>query len=38
MHKKHKLILKTQRRFKKERHNVSRKEIDKIVLSSNDTK
>ena len=33
-----KLILKTQQRFKSERHNVFTKEINKIVLSSNDDK
>ena len=33
-----KLILKTQQRFKSERHNVFTKEINKIALSSNDNK
>ena len=32
------LILKTQQRFKSERHNVFTEEIDKIDLSSNDDK
>ena len=31
-----KLILKTQQRFKSERHNVFTEEINKIVLSSDD--
>ena len=35
---KNKLILKTQQRFKSERHNVYTEEINKIVLSSNDNK
>ena len=33
-----KLILKTQQRFKSERHNISTEEINKIALSSNDDK
>ena len=33
-----KLILKTQQRFKSERHNVFTEEINKIGLSSNDDK
>ena len=33
-----KLILKTQQRFKSERHNVFTEEINKIALSSNDDK
>ena len=33
-----KVILKTQQRFKSERHNVFIKEINKIALSSNDDK
>ena len=33
-----KVILKTQRRFKNERHNVFTEEINKIDLSSNDDK
>ena len=33
-----KLILKTQQRFKSERHNVFTKEINKMALSSNDYK
>ena len=33
-----KLILKTQQRFKYERHNVFIEEINKIALSSNDNK
>ena len=33
-----KSILKTQQRFKSERHNVFTKEINKIALSSNDDK
>ena len=36
--KSNKLILKTQQRFKSERHNVYTEEIDKIALSSNDDK
>ena len=32
------LILKTQKRFKSERQNVSTKEFNKIALSSNDDK
>ena len=32
------LLLKTQRRFKSERHNVLTEEINKIALSSNDDK
>ena len=32
------LILKTQQRFKSERHNVSTEEINEIALSSNDDK
>ena len=36
--KNHKLILKTQQKFKNERHNVSTKIINKIALSSNDDK
>ena len=35
---KNRLILKTQQRFKSERHNVFTEEIKKIVLSSNDDK
>ena len=35
---KNRLILKTQQRFKSERHNVFTEEINKIVLSSNDDK
>ena len=35
---KNKLILKTQQRFKSERHNVFTEEINKIALSSNDDK
>ena len=31
-------MLKTQQKFKSERHNVSTKEINKITLSSNDDK
>ena len=33
-----KLILKTQKRFRSEKHNVFTEEIDKIALSSNDDK
>ena len=33
-----KSILKTQQRFKKERHNVFTEEINKIALSSNNSK
>ena len=33
-----KLILKTQQRFKSERHNVFTEEINKVALSSNDDK
>ena len=33
-----KLILKTQQRFKSERHNVFTEEVNKIGLSSNDDK
>ena len=33
-----KVILKTQQRFKSERHNVFTEEINKIALSSNDDK
>ena len=33
-----KSILKTQQRFKSERHNVFREEVNKISLSSNDDK
>ena len=36
--KSNKLILKTQQRFKSERHNVVTEEINKIVLSSNNDK
>ena len=36
--KNNKLILKTQQRFKSERHNVFTDEINKIALSSNDDK
>ena len=36
--KKNKLILKTQQRFRSERHNVFTEEINKIPLSSNDDK
>ena len=36
--KNNKLILKTQQRFKSERHNVFTEEINKIALSSNDDK
>ena len=36
--KNNKLILKTQQRFKNERHNVFTKSINKIDLSSNDDK
>ena len=36
--KNNKLILKTEQRFKRERHNVSTKRINKIGLSSNDDK
>ena len=36
--KNNKLILKTQQRFKSERHNVFTEEINKIILSSNDDK
>ena len=36
--KNNKLILKTQQRFKSERHNVFSEEINKIALSSNDDK
>ena len=36
--KNNKLVLKTQQRFKSERHNVFIKEINKIALSSNDDK
>ena len=36
--KNNKLILKTQQRFKSERHNVFTEEINKIALSSNDNK
>ena len=36
--KNNKLILKTQQRFKSERHNAFTKEINKIPLSSNDDK
>ena len=36
--KNNKLILKTQQRFKSERHNVFTKEINKFALSSNDDK
>ena len=36
--KNNKLILKTHQRLKSERHNVFTKEINKIVLSSNDNK
>ena len=36
--KNNKLILKTQQRFKNERHNVFTEDIDKIALSSNDEK
>ena len=32
------LILKTQQRFRSERHNILTEEINKIVLSSNDDK
>ena len=35
---KNRLILKTQQRFKSERHNVFTEEINKIALSSNDDK
>ena len=35
---KKRLILKTQQRFKSERHNVFNEEINKIALSSNDDK
>ena len=35
---KNKLLLKSQQRFKSERHNVFTKEIRKIALSSNDDK
>ena len=33
---KNRLILKTQQRFKSERHNIFTEEINKIVLNSND--
>ena len=33
-----KVILKTQQRFKSERHNVFTEEINKVALSSNDDK
>ena len=36
--KKNKPILKTQQRFKSEKHNVFTEEINKIALSSNDDK
>ena len=36
--KNNKLILKTQQRFKSERHNISTEEINKIALSCNDDK
>ena len=36
--KNNKLILKTQQRFKNERHNVFTEDINKIALSSNDEK
>ena len=36
--KNNKLVLKTQQKFKSERHNVLPEEIDKIALSSNDDK
>ena len=36
--KNNKLILKTQQRFRSERHNILTEEINKIVLSSNDDK
>ena len=36
--KKKKLILKTQQRFRSEKHNVFTEEINKIILSSNDDK
>ena len=36
--KNNKLILKTQQRFKNERHSVFTEDIDKIALSSNDEK
>ena len=36
--KNNKLILKTQQRFKSERHNIFTKEINKVALSSNDDK
>ena len=36
--KNNKLILKTEQRFKRERHNVCTKRINKIGLSSNDDK
>ena len=36
--KNNKIILKTQQRFKSERHNVFTEEINKIALSSNDDK
>ena len=36
--KSNKLVLKTQQRFKSERHNVFTEEINKISLSSNDDK
>ena len=36
--KNNKLILKTQQRFKSEKHNVFTEEIDKIALSSKDDK
>ena len=36
--KNNKLILKTQQRFRSEKHNVFTKEINKIALSSNDDK
>ena len=36
--KNNKLILKTQQRFRSEKHNIFTEEIDKIALSSNDAK
>ena len=36
--KNNKLILKTQQKFRSERHNIFTEEINKIVLSSNDDK
>ena len=38
MNKNNKLILKAKQRFRTEKHNVFTKEINRIVLSSNDDK